>query len=105
MQNPASLLQLNSEIMSREIEIHIEKLVMHGIPTNNSYRIAEAIQSEITRQLTENGIPNNLQSAGHIALMNAGTVNIASQNAAVVGRKVAQKIYNSFIYENNCSKK
>lgn len=41
----------------REIEVHIEELVLHGIAPESRHRIAEALQSELSTLLAERGIP------------------------------------------------
>jgi len=40
----------------REIEAQIEELVLHGFPPSERYRIADAMQAELARLLTEQGL-------------------------------------------------
>jgi len=40
----------------REIEVQIEELVLHGFPASERYPIADAMQAELARLLTEQGL-------------------------------------------------
>ena len=41
----------------REIEVHIEKLVLHGFKPANRWLIAEALERELRGLLTAKGVP------------------------------------------------
>lgn len=42
----------------REIEVHIEELVLHGFDPANPWRIADALQQELRGLLAARGIPS-----------------------------------------------
>jgi hypothetical protein len=41
----------------REIDVHIEELVLHGFPLGDRWRIGHAIEHELRDLLAEGGIP------------------------------------------------
>jgi hypothetical protein len=43
---------------SREIEVHIEELVLRGFDPANPWRIADALQQELRGLLTARGVPS-----------------------------------------------
>jgi hypothetical protein len=42
----------------REIEVHIEELVLHGIDPRLRWRIADALESRLSAILAQDGLPN-----------------------------------------------
>ena len=47
----------------REIEVHIEELVLQGFPRSARWQIADAIENELRARLTKDGIPAAWQSS------------------------------------------
>jgi len=78
----------------RTVELHIEELVLHGFAPGDRYRIAEAVQAELTRLFTEQGVPSSLAASDEITRLDAGAFPVAENSkAAVVGAQVAQVVY------------
>lgn len=76
------------------IELHIEQLVLHGFRPNDRYRIGKAVELELTRLFTEQGVLPSLAKDGEFARLDGGTFNIAlSSKAEVIGSQVAQSVY------------
>jgi hypothetical protein len=73
----------------REIEVHIEELVLHGFPRSARWQIADAIENELHAQLTKDGIPAAWQSSPR--QLDAGSVK--SKTHAGLGAKVARAIH------------
>jgi hypothetical protein len=46
-------------IRPREIELHIEELVLHGFKPGDRWRIGDAVEEELRGLLRANGIPTN----------------------------------------------
>jgi len=46
-----------SPIAPREIEVHIEELVLHGFDPNARWRIGDALETELRALLAESGFP------------------------------------------------
>ena len=76
------------------IELHIEKLVLHGFPPSDRQRIGEAVELELTRLFTEQGISYSMSKGGEFTRLDGGTFNIApSFKAEAIGSQVAQSVY------------
>ena len=76
------------------IELHIEELILHGMAGSDRYLIGEAIQQELTRLLSEKGLPPSLAQGGEIARINAGAFEMKSgAKPQAIGIQIAQKIY------------
>jgi len=73
----------------RQIEVHIEELVLHGFPHAARWQIADAIESELREQLVKDGIPAEWQSSPR--QLDAGS--IKSNTHAGLGAKVARAIH------------
>ena len=43
----------------REIDVHIEELVLHGFKPASRWQIAEALEQELRGLLTANGVPSH----------------------------------------------
>lgn len=81
----------------QKVEIHIDELVLQGFSPQGRYAIAVAVESELTRLMTENGIPSSFLAGGHIPSLNAGRFDM--QHAAkgeTVGNNIANSVYKGF---------
>jgi hypothetical protein len=82
--------------VNQNIELHIEELVLHGFSPYQRKDIAGAIQAELTRLFTEQGIPASLKTAINAPSLNAGAFNMNKENAGkTIGNKVAGSVYKS----------
>ena len=82
--------------MDQTIELYIEELVLHGFLPHQRYDIASAIEVELTRLFTEQGIPASLKSGVNAPLLNAGTFNMNKENSGkTIGGKIAGSVYKS----------
>ncbi len=78
----------------RNIELHIEELVLHGFPPTDHHRICEAVRTELARQLAEHGAPKPLARGGRISQLDAGSFDVTPGSGAdTVGIQVAQSVY------------
>ncbi len=78
------------------IHLHIDHLVLDGIPLNrrDGSALQFAIESELTRLLSEEGVAN--VSGGAVPHITAEPVQILAQpNSAHVGHQIANSIYSS----------
>jgi hypothetical protein len=73
----------------RQIEVHIEALVLHGFPRSARWQIADAIENELRARLARDGIPVAWQSSPRH--LDAGS--IKSNTNAALGTKVARAIH------------
>ena len=78
----------------KNIELNIEKLVLHGFSPGDRYRIGEAVERELTRLLADQGVPQSLERGREIANMDSGAFEVAAGSRAdVVGAQVAKAVY------------
>lgn len=54
------------------IRLHINELVLHGFSPCDGRRIADSVQTELTRLLEENGIPAELMRSAAVEFVDAG---------------------------------
>lgn len=78
----------------KRIELHIEELVLHGFAPADRHRIGDAVQRELTRLLTEQGMPASLVQRGEMARLDGGAFEIArGSRSEAIGAQVAQAVY------------
>jgi hypothetical protein len=78
----------------RNIELHIEELVLHGFATGDRYRIAESVEREIVRLFSEQGVPQSLSKGGKIERLDGGAFEaVRGSKPEAIGAKVAQAVY------------
>ncbi len=76
------------------IELHIEKLVLHGFSPSDCHRIGRSVVFELARLFTEQGISHSMSKGGEFTHLDGGTFNIApSSKAEAIGSQVAQAVY------------
>lgn len=76
------------------IELRIEELVLHGFAPGDRYRIAEAVERELSRLLADQGVLESLERGGGIASVDGGAFEVApGSRAEVVGAQVAKAVY------------
>lgn len=76
------------------IEINIEKLVLVGFEHADRYRIGEAVEQELVRLLTEQGIPSGLEKGGNISRLDGAAIKITlGSKASNVGINIAKSVY------------
>ena len=86
----------------RAIELHIEKLVLNGFQLGDRYRIGDAVQHELSRLLTEQGIALTFAQSISINCLNAGTFSMSSGMSALdKGHQMAEAVYRAFERADN----
>lgn len=82
--------------MNEDIELHIEKLVLHGFDGCNAAHISAAVQQEIGRLLQEKGLPASFSANKEIGFLSI-TGNLPSATGLRhqgIGNHIAQLIFN-----------
>ena len=78
----------------QDIRLHIENLVLHGIPVADRAAVGVAVQQELTRLLSERGLPSSLSSSVTGDVLHAGNIKIQANAAAGnVGMQIARSVY------------
>jgi glycosyltransferase involved in cell wall biosynthesis len=76
------------------IDLHIHELILRNVPYAQRHHIAAAVEQELTRLLTEQGVPPTLANGGtipEITIDNISVVPDAKPDA--IGNAIAQNIY------------
>ena len=92
---PGSALHENvPQAPARSVRLHIDELVLHGFPAGSRYSIGDATQQELTRLLTERGVPPRMARSGETVRIDAGSFQVA-QGASpnLIGALVATAVY------------
>ena len=79
------------------INLHIERLILDGLPIEGgdggSLRIA--METELTRLLTQSGDTPSLQTGTALPSVRADAIQLAAQNSpAQLGRQIAGSVHN-----------
>jgi hypothetical protein len=78
----------------QNIELHIEELVLHGFKSEDRAAIGEAVQRELTRLFTEQGVDPSLGNHHQVAHLDGGTFRVKQDsNIATIGTQIAQQVY------------
>ena len=76
------------------LNLHIDRLTLHSFSALDRHRIGTAIQSELVRLFTEQGIPRSLAQGGTINQLDGGTFDmVVGMPPRVVGVRIARVIY------------
>jgi hypothetical protein len=76
------------------VEIFIEELVLHGCSPIDRYRLADAVQCELARLFTDQGVPAALAQGREIAHLDGGRFEVAAGSPAeAIGAQVAQALF------------
>ena len=84
-------------VTPQNIELHIEELVLHGFLPGDRRHIAAAVEAELTRLFTEQGLPPALAAGTAVPTVDAGAFQMAPDaKPAAVGQQIAGNVYNGF---------
>ena len=80
--------------MVAAVELHIERLVLHGIAPRDRRRVGAALQQELTRLLSEQGIPAGWRQGTALDQLKVdGRAVALGGPAEAMGVQIAQAIY------------
>lgn len=76
------------------VDLYIEELVLHGFAPSDRYRIATAIEQELVRQITENGLGSGFTQGIEIDNLDGGEFNIAPEaRPEMTGINAARQVH------------
>ena len=78
----------------REIDVHIDELVLHGFEKRSQQTVAEALQGQLTALLAEQGIPATWKDNPE-TLQTRTRHAIGLTNPGTAGARIAHAIYHS----------
>lgn len=83
--------------MDMNLELHIEELILQGFPADDRHLISTAMQQELSRLFTKQGVPRSFTQNGSIEQLNAGTVQMTpAMKPDAIGIQIAQSLYGGF---------
>jgi hypothetical protein len=78
------------------INLHIERLILDGLnigPDQGSF-VKAAVETELSRLLSEGGLASGLQSGGALPNIRAGSLELnGNENPSRLGQEIARSIY------------
>lgn len=77
------------------IKVHIEHLVLEGLPVEPSHGqlVQAAVEVELARLLAESGLGPELASGGAVPSVRADRINSLGRSPAQIGRQIARSVY------------
>jgi hypothetical protein len=79
-----------------KINLHIERLILDGLPVAGSQGplVQAAVEAELVRLLGVNGLSHELQVGGAVPEVAAGPFRLATETTpSKLGRQIAQAVY------------
>jgi hypothetical protein len=87
----------NTSAMQPAVEIEIQELVLHGFSGNDRFAIGDAVQRELERLITEQGLPGLAHSVS-ADRMDGGVLRIASGTGPqVIGAQLAARVHEGLL--------
>lgn len=80
----------------KNVELHIEQLILLGFAPGDRYRISAAIEHGLAQLIAEQGIPPTIAREGEITSIDGEKFNIAPDTKAeAIGAQIAKSVYES----------
>lgn len=79
-----------------KIKLHIERLSLEGLPLtrNQGTAVRTAVESELTRMLSERGLSDGIRSGGAVrSLPTVGLEYASGATPVQLGRQIARAVY------------
>ena len=75
------------------VRLHVERLVVHGLPSRDRLAIGDAVRGELTLLIAGGGLPGSFRRAGEVARLDAGTIRAGQGlRADALGVRVARAV-------------
>lgn len=87
---------VNSGFSRGVIQVHIERLILEGIPLEPAQRplLQAAVEAELARLLAEGGLAAGFLSGGAVPAVRAGAIELGSTQGPVqLGQQIARAVY------------
>jgi len=80
------------------VELHVEELVLHGFQPGDGLGIGDAVQQELSRMMTHQGLPWSSGQPVSIEYVDAGSFVVAhGQKAGSIGVQLAQNLHRGIV--------
>jgi hypothetical protein len=81
-------------VTQHNIELHVEELALQGFPPVDRHRISEAVQRELTRLLSDQGLPASLEAGREFSQVDGGSFQLSTgSRAGSVGADIGRAVY------------
>ncbi len=80
--------------LSRNVELHIEELVLHGFDPRDRHAIADAVQQELTRLVAEQGL-SAVQEPAEVPRLDGGTIELNATRGSGSGVPIARAVHST----------
>lgn len=78
----------------KNIELHIEELVLHGFAHGDRYRIGEAVERELVRLFAERDLPSSLADGGEFDHLDGRAFDVTQgSRPEAIGTQLAHAVY------------
>ncbi len=85
---------LKPAAMPSALEVHIEELVLHGFSTRDRFAIGDALQQELERLMTEQGLPGVAGQSLSAQRLDGGVFTVApGARSAAIGAHIAGRVH------------
>jgi hypothetical protein len=82
--------------MKPSVTIRIDELVLRGVRPGDRHRVAGAITAELTRLLTERGVPSGLARTASLDRIAGNPVRVPPRSSPrLLGQRLAGALYSS----------
>jgi hypothetical protein len=79
------------------VRVRIDELLLNGFSPADRFEIGGGLQTELTRLLSDRGIPQPLSKPAEYTRLDAGTLSpSADHRASAIGTQVANAVYRTF---------
>jgi len=76
------------------VELHIEELVLHGFSPRDRFGISDALEQELARLLTEQGLPGLAMQSRSIERLDGGSLSIrAGARPQSIGAQLGERVH------------
>ncbi len=81
----------------QDIELAIDKIVLHGFSTKSSKGLKGAVEFELNRIIRERGLPSEVRLGGNFEELPGGKFNVkAGSSLKTLATQISNHVYNGF---------
>ena len=86
--------------MKPNIELHIDELILRGVPYTQRRRVVAAIELELTHLIGEQGLPEHLAQGGTLPQIKINAMRMTDDaRPQVIGTQIARQVYGNLAGE------
>ena len=84
-------------MMRSNLELHIHRLILDGLPDVSRDQLGASFRQELERLFVEKGIPEALRHGGSLAQLNGEALNVGHEaKGNSIGIHLARSVYGGF---------